>query len=220
MLSQCTKMLTQCFQNVHFCTSGSGGVLNVRKCSAMYFNLYSTFPSAICYPFHQKKNKKNKKATRQQATDRCHSGLFKGARRRRSAPFKGARRRAAERRLYCQTGPRNTRFFLLRLVQACPKGPKRQENVLSSTKRPQHLSSARLVSVAQRNVLPKQYLVAIHFIISKKLFIISTSLPFIRALRNGVDHISAHFGTARARRHRSACLSASCQKVDQFVQNW
>ena len=45
-------MLTQCFQNVHFCTSGSGGVLNVRKCSAMYFNLYSTFPSAICCPYH------------------------------------------------------------------------------------------------------------------------------------------------------------------------
>ena len=51
-VQKCTKMLTQCFQNVHFCTSGSGGVLNVRKCSAMYFNLYSTFPSAICYPFH------------------------------------------------------------------------------------------------------------------------------------------------------------------------
>ena len=28
------------------------GVQKGGKCSAMYFNLYSTFPSAICYPFH------------------------------------------------------------------------------------------------------------------------------------------------------------------------
>ena len=47
MCQNVIPMLSQCFQNVHFCTSGSGGVLNVRKCSAMYFNLYSTFPSAI-----------------------------------------------------------------------------------------------------------------------------------------------------------------------------
>ena len=49
---KCYPSVLLCFRNVHFCTSGSGGVLNVRKCSAMYFNLYSTFPSAICYPFH------------------------------------------------------------------------------------------------------------------------------------------------------------------------
>ena len=40
--------------------------------------------------------------------------------------------------------------------------------------------------------------------------IISTSLPFIRALRDGPCHISAHFGRAWPSVHRCACPAASC----------
>ena len=47
--------------------------------------------------------------------------------------------------------------------------------------------------------------------------IISTSLPFIRALRNGPCHISAHSHSARASNHRQACAAASCRQVDQHL---
>ena len=56
--SKCTKMLSyviQVFQNViqvYIFAHKNKGVQKRGKCSAMYFNLYSTFPSAICYPFH------------------------------------------------------------------------------------------------------------------------------------------------------------------------
>ena len=41
------------------------------------------------------------------------------------------------------------------------------------------------------------YLLSVSFYLVPAI-IISTSLPFITSHRNGVDHISAHFGTARA----------------------
>ena len=48
--------------------------------------------------------------------------------------------------------------------------------------------------------------------------IISISLPFIRALCDGPCHISAHFDSARASRHRQAFASASCRQVDRNLR--
>ena len=49
------KNVIQVYENViqvYIFAHKNKGVQKGGKCSAMYFNLYSTFPSAICYPFH------------------------------------------------------------------------------------------------------------------------------------------------------------------------
>ena len=55
---KCLKMcknVIQVYENViqvYIFAHANKGVQNGGQCSAMYFNLYSTFLSAICYPFH------------------------------------------------------------------------------------------------------------------------------------------------------------------------
>ena len=49
------KNVIQVYENVipvYIFVHQDQGVQKGGKCSAMYFNLYSTFPVAICYPFH------------------------------------------------------------------------------------------------------------------------------------------------------------------------